>query len=343
VVAAVKAVVGVQAQDQPAAALAVRARSAGLTSRDVDAARSQERSIVRTWAMRGTLHWLAAEDVRWLIDLFGQEFIRKNRRRREDLGLDADTCSRAVTQLREILASRGPLTRDEITDELGTRDIRLEGQARPHLLYVAALRGDICGGPDRGAQQTYVLTDHWIPKSAALPRDDALAQLARRYLTGYGPASSADFASWAGLTLPDARQAWRLISDKIDELDTAQGALSLLKTQESMLPSARRARASVRLLGGFDAYPLGYRDRERVVEARYAKGVNAGGGIIRPTLLIAGQVKGTWKIQRRGTAIEVIIEPFEPLDPKLTPAIEAEVADIGRFLGLQARLTLKDA
>ena len=339
VVATVKAVVGIQAQDQPAAALAVRARGNGLTNQDVDAARNQDRSIVRTWAMRGTLHWLAAEDVRWLIDLFGQEFIRKNRRRREELGLGDETCARAVAQLREILASRGPLTRDEITTELGARSIRLEGQARPHLLYVAALQGVICGGPDRGAQQTYVLTEDWIPKSAALHRDEAVALLARRYLAGYGPAAAADFANWSGLSMPDAWKAWRLISGEINELETSRGPLSLLKTQESALPDPRPARASVRLLGAFDTYPLGYRDRELVVAARYAKSVNAGGGIVRPTLVIDGQVKGTWKAKRTRNQIEVFVEPFEPPDPTLVAPIGAEATDIGRFFGLQARLS----
>ncbi len=166
----VRAVVGVQAQDQTAAALQLRARSAGLTLAEVARARNEERTVVRTWAIRGTLHWLAVEDVRWLLELLGEDAIRRNRRRREQLGLDDQTCIEAVRLLREDLAARGPLTRDEIVSELADRGVRLEGQARPHLLYVAAFQGVICGGPDRGSQETYVLIDDWVPRSKALPR-----------------------------------------------------------------------------------------------------------------------------------------------------------------------------
>src|SRR5215218_8383798 len=121
---------GVQAQDAPAAALSVRARSAGLTAADVERARTEDRSVIRTWAMRGTLHLLATEDLGWLLPLLGPVFIRSNQARRLQLGLDDETCERAIRALREVLGAQAPLTRAEIVEQLAGRGISLAGQAR---------------------------------------------------------------------------------------------------------------------------------------------------------------------------------------------------------------------
>src|SRR5207248_3232015 len=145
---------GIQAQDANAAALAVRVRSTGLVAADVEHARVQERTIIRSWGMRGTLHLLATEDIGWLLPLLGPIFIAGDRRRREELGLDEDTCTRGMRIIRDVLATHGPLTRAEIVEQLATHGLRLEGQTRPHLLSRAALEGVICLGPDRGSEPT---------------------------------------------------------------------------------------------------------------------------------------------------------------------------------------------
>src|SRR5712692_7801698 len=158
----VKELCGIQAQDSRAAALAVRVRSAGLVAADVEHARTQQRSIIRTWGPRGTLHLLATEDLGWLLPLLGPVFVAGGQRRRAELGLDEDTCVRGIHIMRNVLANQGPLTRPEIVEQLAIYGICLEGQARPHLLYRAALEGIICLGPDRGAEPTYVLLSDWV-------------------------------------------------------------------------------------------------------------------------------------------------------------------------------------
>src|SRR5438128_1288634 len=140
----VKELCGIQAQDSRAAGLAVRVRSAGLVATDVEHTRVQQRSVVRTWGPRGTLHLLATEDLGWLLPLLGPVFIAGDRRRRAELGLDEDTCERGIRIIRDVLANQGPLTRDELIEQLAIHGIRLEGQARPHLLFRAALEGIIC-------------------------------------------------------------------------------------------------------------------------------------------------------------------------------------------------------
>src|SRR5215467_11948095 len=173
----VKELCGIQAQDARAAALALRVRSAGLVAADVELARVQERTIIRTWGQRGTLHLLATEDLGWLLPLFGPVFIAGDRRRREELGLDEDTCARAIHVIRDVLASQGALTRAELVEQLAAHGIRIDGQARPHLLYRAALEGIICLGPDRGAEPTCVLLSDWVEPGHTLTPETALAEL----------------------------------------------------------------------------------------------------------------------------------------------------------------------
>src|SRR5689334_16830733 len=154
----IKELCGIQAQDSHAAELAVRVRSAGVVAAGVERARVQERSIIRTWGPRGTLHLLAAEDVGWLLSLLGPVFIAGGRRRRTELGLDEETCVTLIAVLRDMLANHGPLTRAELVEQLAVKTgVWLEGQAAPHLLARAALEGVICLGPDRGTKPTYVL------------------------------------------------------------------------------------------------------------------------------------------------------------------------------------------
>src|SRR5207302_8723830 len=114
-----------------------------------------------------------------------------DRRRREELGLSEDMCVRGMRIIRNVLSNQGPLTRTELMEHLATNGIRLEGQARPHLLARAALEGLICLGPDRGTEPTYVLLNDWIDHDRTGPSlcdDEAYTELTRRYLSAYGPA-----------------------------------------------------------------------------------------------------------------------------------------------------------
>src|SRR6202171_1976171 len=208
----VKEVCGIQAQDANAAMLAVRVRSEGLVAADVERARVEERSIIRTWGQRGTLHLLATEDLGWLLALLGPIFVAGDRTRRAELGLDEDSCIKGISAIRDILAGQGALTRAELVEQLAIRTgIRLEGQAAPHLLFRAALEGVVCLGPDRGTKPTYVLIEDWIGRgrTLSLSRDAACAELARRYLAAYGPAEPDDLAAWSGLPMSEVRTAWK--------------------------------------------------------------------------------------------------------------------------------------
>jgi hypothetical protein len=226
----------------------------------------------------------------------------------------------------------------EIVEQLAARGIRLAGQARPHLLHLAALQGLICYGPDRGRDTTYVLAADWIKPSRPLPAEMARAELARRYLAGYAPAAPQDFSAWSGLPLSDARAAWGPIASQLVEVETAGAPSWLLKTQARWRSQATARHPGVRLLPGYDPYLLGYRSRALMVAAPYAKRIYPGGGLLRPTLLVDGRAAGTWRLKRQAGRGEVRVEPFADLAAAVRRELEAEVQDLGHFLGLETRL-----
>jgi hypothetical protein len=294
---------GIQAQEPRAGALSIRARTEGVTAADVERALTEERSVVRTWAMRGTIHLVAAEDVRWLHDLLAPLWLPGQHRALDVLGVpDADR-PHAVEAIREALAAHGPLTRVELCDHLERAGIATGGQRAAHLPRLAALEGHVCFGPVRDGKDTYALLEDWIELGPRMERDAALAELARRYAAAYAPAEPRDLAAWSGLPARDARAAWRDVEPP---------------------PRDPPDPPVVRLLPAFDTYLLGYRSRDLAVPAEHARQVWPGGGIVRPTAIANGLALGTWK----RTGVRVTLEPFcEPIDA------EEEIADVERFLG----------
>jgi hypothetical protein len=337
----VRGVCGLQAQEAPAAVLAVRVRSMGLTASDFDSAQHHQRSIVRTWCMRGTLHVVTAEDFAWLVPLLGPHFILQTRHRYKQLGLDEDTCERGVRTIRDALAAQGPLTREDLARHLTAHGIPAEGQATIHLIRRAALEGLVCIGPNRGAKPTYVLVQDWLDQDRAPAPDTARAELARRYLAAYGPAGPGDLAAWSGLGIGQTRQAWELIAGQLVQAELSSGTAWILKTHTDRLHEPPIQLPIVRLLPKFDAYLLGYASRGLIVEPQHAKRIHPGGGLLYPTLLVNGRAEGIWSVKRRGKRLEVIVEPFASLSAEVRHGLEAEVADLSRFLETETTLSVE--
>jgi hypothetical protein len=340
---------GVQAQELPAALLSVRARSTDLTAQAIERARTEERSIVWTWAMRGTLHLIAAGDAPWLLALLGPKLINAGKRRLGELGWDEGRTEAGLRLLQTALRDRSELTRPEIALLFKENGLPADGQAPIHLIYRAALEGRLCRGPDREGEPTFVSYEGWLPSPQPLSRPEALARLARRYLSGYGPANPEDLSRWSGLGSGEARQAWQLIADEILAVKAAEGeSLWLLKEKaEAALPwldelADRLETPSVRLLPRYDTYWLGYVERALALDPAWARRVHPGGGVIHPVLLVDGQARGNWKTRRRRGVLEVQVQPFESLPDEALPPLEAETAELGRFLGEQAVLAIDE-
>lgn len=332
---------GLQSQELPAATLAVRARTGGLTAEDVRHAREVSRSIVLTWTMRGTMHLVAAEDVGWQLRLFGALFIHKRERRYRQLGLDDATRRNAAHLIRNVLGNRGPLNRAELAQVLDKHGIPIEGQAIAHLVGYAALEGIICFGPERHGKPTYVLMEDWVntEDDRAFSERQLVAELTRRYLRAYGPAAPSDMVSWSGLTAGQIRAGFEAISNDLVEVEIPDGTAWMLKDQAEYSEHVSMER-NVRLLPRYDNYLLGYQSRDFMVQESFAKEVHPGGGLIRSVVIVNGQVIAVWQLeQKRGTAI-ITVQPFEPIDATLTPYLEAEVRDIGRFLQTEVLLSI---
>lgn len=345
----VRRTAGLQAQSWPGAVLAVRARSTATRAADVVAAREDDRSVLRGWFMRGTLQLVATEDAGWLTGLLAPGILAGSERRMRELELTPGDRERAVEVLTAELATHGPRDRAEIAEALLRAELVPDppGQTVYALIRYAALHRVLCYGPDRGSVPTWVLTRDWLPPGAldADPDRSAsekAAELARRYLAAYGPASVKDFVTWSGLPAATARRGFADLGDAIHEVEPPPvdepafpGDARVRRPPDGPLaelvgPPAGEDPPGVRLLGEFDAYLLGYRNRDLVVDPRHRKRIHPGGGMISPAVLRDGEAIGTWRPGAAGRAIEL----FDEISDEPRAELDAELADLNRFHAL---------
>ena len=332
----------IQAQDRLGEQLGVGTRSNGLTAADIDQARLVDRSVVRNWLMRGTLHLVPSEDLRWMLDLLGEAMDAKAHKRRRDLGISDDDHANVLDFLRKELAVKGPMTRAEIGEALRSADLPWEGQATPHLLRTASLLGVACFGPDRDSPNgdaTHVLIDDWLPQ--ANPPPDPGAELARRYFAAYGPATQADFRWWSGLPAADARQCLQSIADELVEVDISGQSMRINAAAATQIADALDGPSGVvRVLGPFDPYILGYAKRDLDVPDHLLKRINAGGGMIRSCVLVDGRLVGTWARKRRAQGLTVKVTCFEELSDDAQAQLDDEFTEITSFLETDIKWSL---
>ncbi len=358
-VAVVRRIGGVQAQDLNAAALQVRVRVRSLDTKvgDVWKSLSETRHIVRTWVMRGTLHLIPSEDHRWMTSLLGHRAFAAGQGRREALGLHENVLEHALECLVTFFTEHGPLTRKKMGEMLASEGIPVEGQALNHIVRAGGFLGVITHGPllDDGRTETFVAADSWLAgiERPELDREEALARLASRYIKAFGPSTERDFAVWSGLPLRDARAGWGAIEGELVGVEVSGEEMWVDEVALSGHGGprlrggfgGRRNDGTVKLLGFFDTYLLGYRGRGLAVGAEHTSRVNAGGGMIRPVVTIDGLAVATWSWTRLSSrrGLEIAIEPFPGMEGALSPswareAVRGEVEDIGRFLGVEASL-----
>jgi hypothetical protein len=308
----------VQGQDPRGARLAIRARTAGLTAADVDRELTEDRSLLITWLNRGTLHLVRGEDYGWLHALTTPPLLTSSARRLSQEGVPAAAAERGVEAIERALAEEGPLTRAQLRERLDSAGVRTEGQALVHLLFLTTLRGIAVRGPMDGKEHAYVLVHDWLGPQKPVDRDAALAELARRYLVGHGPANDRDLARWAGLPLRDARAGLAAIASELTERDDGLVDLARRSPTEPLPPP--------RLLGAFDPLLLGWTSREEVVGPhRMLVTMN---GIFRPFALVDGRAVATWRF----AGGNVTIEQLGKVTKKAAAALEADAAEVEDFL-----------
>lgn len=309
----------VQGQDPRGARLAVRARTANVTAEDVDWALTEERSLLITWLNRGTLHLVRSEDYPWLHALTTPPLHTSAARRLRQEGLGEKDVERGVRTIEKALADEGPRTREQLRERLDRAAVPNAGQALIHLLFLATLRGIAVRGPMVGKEHAYVLVRDWLGEWKPVDREKALAELARRYLAGHGPAADRDLARWAGLPLRDARAGLAAIAGELEEC--GDGLVELAKQPPpEPLPSPR-------LLGAYDPLLLGWTSREEVVGPHGMLVTN--NGLFRPFALVKGRAVATWKLN----SAKVTIEHLGEMSKRDAAALEKDARRVLEFFG----------
>ncbi len=297
-----------QAQDYQHALWAVAVRTQSATLTDVERA-IEDRSIVLTWPMRGTLHFVAASDVRWMLELCAMRKASSASARWRQLELDDSVMARSEAVFRKALRGGHALTRSAMLEQLALAGVNPAGQRGYHILGHLARTGLLCFGPKHGKEQTFVLLDDWLPSVPKISREAALAKLAQRYFASHGPATIQDFVHWTGLTLSDARAGLESIQSTLTSETVA--TLTYWWLDQGGV-SRKISKGQMHLLPGFDEYILGYRDRSAVLAAEHAQRIVPGGnGIFHPMIVVDGQVLGTWKRAMKRGGIDITLEPFD--------------------------------
>lgn len=317
-VAVAERLLAIQAQAMRGARLAVRARSEGLSVADVDRAFTEHRSLLVTWLNRGTLHLVRSEDYPWLQALTAPRLRTANATRLAQEGMQSDAAERGIAVIERELTEEGPLDRDRLRERVAAAGIHTQGQAFVHLLALASIRGLIVRGPTVAGKHGFVLVRDWLGESTPVDRDVALAELARRYLAGHGPADDQDLARWSGLPLRDARAGLEAIASELHQRD--DGLVDLKRRAPTVpLPGPR-------LLGSFEPVLLGWKSREMLLGE--AEPLVVSGGVFRPFAFVGGRAVATWTISRQ----KVELEPFDRLARADREALETDARDVARFL-----------
>lgn len=323
----------VQAQDYPSAAWAIGLRTAGASAASIRRA-LDERALVRTWAMRGTLHILAAEDVRWVLALVGPPVIARLQSYFKRFDMDAPTVARSLDVMCRALEGGRHLTRKQLAAALGEAGLRTDMLA--FLLYRAALEQRICLGRPSGTHDTYVLLDVWLPPTPARSADEALAELALRYVRSHGPVTAHDMAWWSGLPVTQARAALALAAPQV-----APAKLGTSTCWHAPQDWGEREQTSdAHMLPGFDEFVVGYADRSAVLDEAQVRTIIQTNGIFNPALVIDGKVVGVWRRVGRKTRLELDVQPFAPLAEAQRKAVLAEVERYAAFVGMPAQVRI---
>jgi hypothetical protein len=321
---AVRWLTAVQAQDWRGALASVALRCAPATRQAVESSLVAG-EIVRSWPMRGTLHLVVAEDLKWMLDLMAPRVVAGASARRAQLGLTAHMLERARELAVQALTDGHQLRRQELLGVWESGGLPTAGQRGYHMLWHLAQTGSLCLGPVRDGEQLVVLTDEWIGHRRRPDRAEALGELARRYFASHGPATIKDFMRWTNLLAADARAGLELARPELVRIEV-EGVEHYMDPQTpDQLDACRREARGVFLLPGFDEFILGYQDRRAVLPAEFAARIVPGGnGVFRPTVVSGGQVVGTWKEEGRGSKRTVSATSFT----SFTRSVEATIPGV---------------
>lgn len=334
---AVRWMLAMQGQDYPGAKWSVGLRTRA-TEAQVEAALDAG-EVVRSWPMRGTLHLVAGEDLPWMLELTAVRMMAGTEQRRQFVGLTLEQIERARELAIDALPGRSALTRGALLAAMAAGGVPTDGQRGYHILWYLAQTGTLVLGPTSGREQTFARLDAWVPNPRRLERDEALGELAARYFASHGPAGVDDLVRWSGLTAKDVRRGIEVAGRALATRQFGGKTLLFGADTADALEAVAGDDAGVLLLPGFDEYILGYKDRSAMLAPeRFDAIVPGGNGMFKATVVVDGEVVGTWAKKAGAKGVLVTPAPFEGVLPaEAEPGVRAGVEAYGRFLGVPAR------
>ena len=314
----------VQAQDYLGALWSVGQRMKKSVEADIEKAIAGK-TIVRTWPMRGTLHFVAPGDIRWMLKYLAPRVFARMAGMLRKADVDEKVLTKSTRLWVRALEGGNRLTRDELYSCLEKAKIQTSGTRGLHILGCIAQRGVICFGPRKGKQQTFVLLDEWLPSFPVPEREEALAELAIRYFNSHGPATADDLMWWAGLTKADALRSIQIAGPGIVEAKVNNKSYWL-----SMDAKPARSVSGTWLLPTYDEYGIAYKDRSAVISSDdYRKA----GGFYSSAIVNDGKVIGLWRRTINKDRIQIDVRPFDKFTKAQREGIEAAGERYGKFAG----------
>lgn len=330
----VRSLGAVQAQDYLGALWAIGLRMKTSSEADIEKAIT-DGSIVRSWPMRGTLHFVPAEDLRWMLDLLTPRVIQRSAALYKEVELDKKVFAKCRKTLSAALRNGKQLTRKELYAALETYGISTRNQRGLHILGHLAQEGLICFGPRQGKQQTFVLVDEWVPPTKMRTREEALSKLTMNYFTGHGPATLHDFSWWSGLTMTEVKKAIDTLKKHLRQ-ELINGQTYWMSSQQEKAKSPNR----IFLLPDYDEYLVAYKDRSAAIDARYVEDIKRfGNGIFTSQVVVDGLIAGTWKRTLTKDRVSIKANLFTPLSKSMDKALTTVAREYGKFLDIPVTLS----
>ena len=319
--------------------------SGALSVQDIERALWQDRTMVKVWSMRGTLHLLPAHDLPLYVAALKPYRLKQEQRWMARYGVDAAAIEIMADAILSALSDR-PLTRRELSQSLLPHLHRDTPQIQELIEHgwgglgkYVCLQGDLCLGPNQGQEATFVRRDKWLASWDDIPGEVAEVLLLEHHLQAYGPATVQDFAAWAGMAVRDARRIWDRLQGEMCTVAVEGKTAAILERDLPTLQDAELAVEEAHLLPNFDVYLLGHRGKSHLIDDAYYKRVYRAAGWISPVVLINGRVAGVWSYTRRGKKLQVAVELFAVPSRRLRAAIERCAADVAEFFDSSLELT----
>lgn len=327
---------GVQAQVMSNAELALAVRVDGLSVQEVRDALWEHRELVKTWAMRGTLHLLPSDEMAlWAGALRTRAFMWRRPTWLRYYGIEPGELEELIAAIAAAI-DREPLTREEIAslagEVAGPKVQEHLASGWGSLLKPVAMDGGLVFGPNRGRNVVFVGPRGWLGPFDAWDSDEAMREIARRWLGVYGPGSHLELASWWGTGAGRARKALELLDGEVVDV-TVEGRRGLALRADVSELQAPSSDGRARLVPGFDPYTVGFFPREALVEPKFLPRVSRTAGWISPVVLVGGKPVGVWKHALRRGKLEIAVEPFRKLRASRRKELAADAERMAGALG----------